>query len=62
LKKEIQDYFADDFWSMLGLWLDYKEFGLPFGVGYADHPDRYIEFIKTFETAFKNGGGKWQTQ
>ena len=44
-------YFTDDFWHNLSIYQTFKSCGLPYNVGWAEHPKNIIKLIRTFDQA-----------
>jgi hypothetical protein len=56
-RRDIENYFTEDFARAFRIWSDYKRFGLPYAGGYARQPAQIIEIIRLFEnehTAWQN--------
>jgi hypothetical protein len=50
-RNQIHTYFSDDFWHNLSLYQTFKTCGLPYNVGWAQHPKDIINLIRIFEQA-----------
>jgi len=48
-RKNIPKIFTDDTWAQLLMYRDWKMFGWPFDKGWANHPEVYLDIIKTLE-------------
>lgn len=48
------DYWNDDLWSSIYLWKNWKQFGMPFAIGWADHPAWIVDAISTVDTVIKD--------
>lgn len=47
LRKEIPTYLTEAAFKQIDMWEQYKTMGLPFSVGYAEHPAVYMDIITT---------------
>jgi len=48
---DIHSYFTDDFWHNLSIYLNFQAMGLPYAMGWADHPKDIVKLIRTFKEA-----------
>ena len=46
-RKEIPGFFTDTVFKQIAMWEEYKMMGLPFTLGYAEHPAVYMDIITT---------------
>ena len=50
-RNQIHTYFTDDFWHNLSIYQTFKSCGLPYNMGWAEHPANIIELIRIFDQA-----------
>jgi len=50
-RNQIHTYFTDDFWHNLSLYQTFKSCGLPYNIGWAEHPANIIKLIRIFDQA-----------
>jgi hypothetical protein len=70
LRRDIPGYFTEDYYNALKMYNRFKRFGLPFGGGWAEQPEWYIELVEAFmeveERAqshrAKEAESKWQSR
>jgi hypothetical protein len=49
----ILDYKTEEFYYYYNVWENYHFFGLPHGKGWVNEPEWLIEFLKSFEKAYR---------
>ena len=52
-QQEVNQYKTDQFFYYYNIWENFHFFGLPNGKGWGNEPLWLIEFLKTFEKAFR---------
>lgn len=60
-RNEIPNYFTDEFWHNLSIYRTFKTMGLPYNIGWAEHPKDIVALIRIFDSAdilFQNSGNK----
>lgn len=56
-KSQVKDICDQWFYSCLDLWYRWRTFNsLPFALGWAEHPNHFIEIIETAESAYRSAG------
>jgi len=50
-RNEIPKYFTDDLWHNLSIYQTFKSMGLPYNIGWAEHPKDIINLIRIFNAA-----------
>lgn len=45
----VHDYLTPEMMAQIGMWQDYKLFGLPFDCGWAEHPAVYMDILRVCE-------------
>jgi len=58
---DIHTYFTDDFWHNLSIYITFKSMGLPYNIGWAEHPKDIVHLIRIFNSAdimFQNSQAK----
>lgn len=57
-RRQIPDYFTDEFTELLSAWSQTRKFGMPFAGGWAEQPCRLMDVLKDFERMF----AKWESE
>lgn len=50
-RKDIHTYFTDEFWHNLSIYQTFKTMGLPYNMGWAQHPKDIVHLIRIFNAA-----------
>ena len=50
-RKNIVGLFTADFWSNYRLWSTCDKYGMPYSVGWAEHPAPLVNMLRIFDTA-----------
>jgi hypothetical protein len=48
-RRRIPEYFTEEYFDALAIWKRYKRYGLPYSIGWAEHPEFIIDIIDIFE-------------
>ena len=49
-RDRIPEYLNETTLAQIGMWQDYKLFGLPFDCGWAEHPAVFMDILRVCET------------